>query len=381
MTSLVYQRKGSAFWYFDITVDGVRRRRSTKRTKKAEAELVAAKELRDALDRTQLGREPELTLREALFDVYLPTRINCASYKNLTLYARAVCGDRKGIKGIGGDTKFHQISYVDLVKYRAGRLANGVSEQTVDHEIKVVSAAYNLVKKDYRVRQGMAFPMTRPKGKARPLLPEEVEALLKDLDPARKLGTEKGEGYFIPPIARVYAMRVDNYDLVVMLLDTGARFGEIAKLTWDRVSPDFTSIWLHRGKVDNLSVLMTTDRMREVLRRRREARGNSAFVFPGWADASHNKHATDDGPRSTTIAIRRAMANVGINAPEKVAIFGRRSVRSLRDTFATELRRKGLALDDLQLLLGHSSPAMTAKYTHYDAEAASNKAIALLNQR
>jgi integrase len=383
MAVSVYRRDGSPFYWFNVpasyTTSGKRLRKSTEREGKRDAEKVAEEYLRRLLDRKQLGEGvQELTFREAIFDHYLPTKVGAASYRDLARNANKVVGEWPGVEGIAkGDLPFHELTTSMIRQYRTRRLAQGVSPQTVDHEVKVVSAAYHLVQDDYRVRQGLKFPMDRPKGKPRPLTAEEEKALLKDLDPRRALPTRGGHEYFLDVAAKAYKQRQDNYDLALMLLDTGARFSEIAHLTWDAVDT-ITWSWVHiyREKVKNEGKLATTKRMQELLQRRWKDRGNSYYVFPGWKDQSKD----GDEPRSSTQAIRRAMARIGINHPIKVKRYGRRDVRSLRDTFATKLRMRGLALSDLQPLLGHASMQMTMKYADVTVDVASERAVALLDQ-
>lgn len=372
----VYRRPGSPFWYVTMTVNGKRTRVSTKRTKKAEAERVALQMRKDALDGDQLGMK-DTTLRSALFDYYLPSRQKAASYKHLKRHAETLCGDREGIKGLGADTKLHLLTTLDLEAYRSRRQRDGMSEQTIDHELKCVSAAHQLVKSKFRVNPALEFPLARVKGKARYLTEDEEAALLADLDPARPIQIRRTSTHFAP-LADTQVQRQANYDLVVMLLDTGCRYGELASLTWAMVDTiDWQWVHIYRPKVDNESRLSLTRRMREVLQRRYESRSGSAYVFPGW----HRDADAEDLPRVTTAAIRRAMARVGINSPENVARFGRRDVRSLRDTFATKLRTKGgLSLDQLQKLLGHTDPKMTSKYAHLPVEVASATAVSILDQ-
>jgi integrase len=380
----LYKRPRSPYWYFDVQVGSRRKRVSTKRTLKREAHDVAEAHLKTALDDLQHGRGvQELSLRSALFDHYLPSKKGAASYVNLERNARKVIGEYPGVTGVArADTPFHEITTTMLRQYRNRRKDDGVSPQTIDHEVKVVSAAYHLIKSDYRVRAGLEFPMERPKGLPRYLLPEEEAALLADLDPQRPMGDRWGGTHLCYASAQRSRQRQDNYDLAVMLLDTGARFGEIAKLTWDTVDT-INWAWINilrtklMGKGSLLSLqgqLSVTNRMREVLQRRYADRGNRHYIFAGWLSSG------EDVPRGSTQAIRRAMARVGINHPAKVARFGRRDVRSLRDTFATKLRRAGTSLDRIQKLLGHASPVMTQKYADLAVDQASVEAADILNR-
>ncbi|MDR3474511.1 MAG: site-specific integrase [Devosia sp.] len=375
----VIKKAGSPYYYFDMTVGGKRRRISTKRTKKPEAERYAADRLKEALDAEQHGVIPEITLRAALFDHYLPYVAKRASHVHLKRYCATLVGDRvtadgTPIKGLGGgDIKFHQITKSMLRTYRVQRLASGMSEQSVDHELKCVRAAYTLIHEDYRVPTRLVVPLARVKGKARYLTEAEEKALLIELDPT--VMRVKGGGVTqIEPLALMAKQRRMNYELAVMLLDTGCRFGEIAKLTWSMVDTDdwaFIRIW--RSKVANGARLEQTERVKAVLQRRHAERGNHHLVFASWS-------LDRETVRTSTAAIRRAMKTIGINSPQNVAEFGRRDVRSLRDTFATKLRTNGMALDRIQELLGHSSPAMTQKYAHLAVSRASEEASAMLNR-
>ena len=103
--------------------------------------------------------------------------------------------------------------------------------------------------------------------------------LLAELDPKR---TQKG----LPPIdRRNKAMRgflEDAYDLVVTLLDTGARYGELAKIEWKQIDLDRCEIHLWRPKVKNESVLFMTNRVHDILARRKIG-ASTQYVFTNKA--------------------------------------------------------------------------------------------------
>jgi site-specific recombinase XerD len=55
------------------------------------------------------------------------------------------------------------------------------------------------------------------------------------------------------------------------------------------------------------------------------------------------------------------------------------SVHTLRHTFATKMLKAGMTLNDVRVLLGHSSIQTTLRYGHLEASDASPKAVAILN--
>ena len=82
---------------------------------------------------------------------------------------------------------------------------------------------------------------------------EEEKRLLTELDP--KIDIPYRPPYEYRP-AKENKARQDNYDLTMLLLDTGGRYEEIAGLAWDRVNLDDRSINLWRAKVKNESIYL-----------------------------------------------------------------------------------------------------------------------------
>jgi integrase len=373
--SLVYKREGSDYWYFNLNAETGRRRLSTGVKDKREAERIAAEKIRITRDAEMFGILPEVTVEDALFLHFLPLKLRLRSYAGVKRSAELLAGRVKGVKGLGGKTKFHRINSLMLDNYRAEREAMGAAPNTIDREIAALSACYHKLRTAFRMPVSLDFPMERVKGRSRFLTDDEVIALLDRLDPLRPLH-QKGTDYLMDPLAHSQLQRVANHDLVVLLLDTGARLNEIAMLPWRSVDTvGFQWVRLYRSKVQNESILALTARASAMMRRRSESRAKSPFVFP-----ADNAEINSGKQSRSTKGIRKAMEDIGINSPSNVALYGRRDVRSLRDTHATKLRALGLDLGQIQVLLGHSSPVMTQKYAHAVVHDASLRAVAALDQ-
>ena len=199
------------------------------------------------------------------------------------------------------------------------------------------------------------------KGRIRYLTLEEENKLLHELHPdtvvlglasPRKQTAEKKRN------------RQDAYDFTLMLLDFGGRHSELSTLKWTAVNMGDETINLFRPKVNNESILAMTDRVKVIFERRFSSkRPDQIYVFEN----------TKQGPRRyTPAAFKGACARAGLDDV---------SFHTLRHTFCSTLVAAGATLFEVQQLVGHTTPAMTAKYAHLAPNVASNKAVKLLNQR
>lgn len=387
----IYKKPGSPYWYADFTVAKRRKRQSTRRTNKKEAKRVADEMEKRALDAAQLGENDVITLEDAL-SFYERKHMNSPRGCEARARIDKLLGRAEGIEGLA-DPKlpFHELTYTMMFDYQQRRLSEGAAKQTINHEVNLVSAAYNIVSHDYKVRPNLKFPRFKIESRSRHLEDTEVTALLAELDPTRPIvgrgGTEYTPEYSLGQQPVLLEMRQQNFDLVICLMDTGLRMGELTAVTWDLVD---TSNWTFRidrtknqGKKEvsqgGFMIVHPTDRMKEVLQRRYADRGNNPYLFPKWKRLRDGRWLREAAPQRSTKAIRRAMEKVGINEPHKVKRYGRRDVRSLRDTFATRLADRDVGIDVIQDLLGHASPTMTRKYADVKVERLSKKAAQLLN--
>ena len=142
------------------------------------------------------------------------------------------------------------------------------------------------------------------------------------------------------------------------LLMTGARLGEAQKLEWEWVDLDGGVISIPKtqhktGKKTKKNRLVGLGPHSVALLKEREERKVSKWVFPGkngpykgleswW----QRRHATE-------------LAEMGL---------GDFRIHDLRHSFATMARQKGLDLDDVGDLLGHTTSRQTRRYAHIAAK-------------
>jgi integrase len=327
--------------------------------------------VREALDCEQLGVRTDLSLGEAV-ERYVHSIAGAGDERTSTLRARKLVGAMHDRWYLDPNTPLHRVTSAQVEQLRQARVAEGMAPASINREVAVLQRIYNLARLTWgaRVAPDVRFEKFRERPKLRWLTEAEEAALLAELDPWR---TIKGQPEFSVLSHLGQRRLVDQHDLTVLLLDTGARYSEIAGATWAAVDTDeWTHLEIYRSKVDNWGRLPLTARVRLVLARRWASRPNSPYVFPGFGTDGPRGHAT----RGITNAINRA----GLNAPHLVERYGRCTVHSLRDTFASRLVQNGVSLFVIQQLLGHASPAMTQKYAHLAPSGAADEAAAVLNR-
>lgn len=144
--------------------------------------------------------------------------------------------------------------------------------------------------------------------------------------------------------------RGDFSDLVVFLLDSGARAGEATRLRWEDVDLAGGVVRLWETKNDRPRSIPLTERLAGALRSRQAmllGKGGVDLVFPGWVNAQG---------RSTPIS------DQWVKTVNHLKIEGR--LHDLRHTFASRLVQRGASIQAVQQLLGHSNIQMTMRYAH-----------------
>lgn len=370
----LYQRKRGGAWYVDL-VDPTtkeRVRKSTRKTVKREAEQVARRLLSDveAAD----GKRP-ITIREAL-DGYVASlaALGKASAAGAGSLRDKSLGLRPGTTAIlDGDRPLHSICPADLENLVTTRLSEGVSPQTVAHELKNLRAATKrAVGLRYRGPDLESWRLPKVALKLRYLTPDEFWQVYNHLDPMRPVEAKtkfgKPASSYIPAGKRLVQRR-DVRDLFVVLGMTGMRWGEVAAMTWEQVDLGAKVIRVWGNKTEQERVVGIPEPLEAVLRARAASR-TGPRVFPG---------ADPDERRSGSCRpIIRAMDAVGLNRPDLVARYGRATVHSLRHTFASLALQNGATLADVQQALGHTTLQMTRRYAHLEATPTAAKLAGLV---
>jgi len=255
----VVKRGNSKNWYMHFQFNGQTYIRSSKSTNKKIAESMEIEWKAMLHSQQYQGRKQRITLAEA-FEQYKLSKQGIASYLNLIAHEtvlRRLLPMKKHID---------ELNSRDLVKFKRDRVGEGVGAESIKYGLLLIRGTLKFAQQlGYQVCD-VTFPQIKlPKNSLRYLSDDEERRLLVALDPMRH-----GAG-LLPVEKRSAEMQralQDAYDLVILLLDTGARYSEIANIEWSRIDLASRTIHLWRQKVQNETVLYMTDRVFEVLSRR-----------------------------------------------------------------------------------------------------------------
>lgn len=347
----IVKRGNSQFWYIQFQLNGQTYIRSSRTTNKKLAEQMET-DWRAKLHAQQfLGKREAISLGEAIKE-YIASREGTPSYRNLR-------GHRLALeRSLNVKKPLDELTMQDLERFKKDREAEGIGGQTLRHSMNLVRGAWKRARKLGYATSDLLFPQVKlPKSRLRYLSEEEEQRLLKELDPQREMN---GVMPYHLRDAELKRTMHDAYDLVVLLLDTGARYSEIANIKWDQIHLDQREIRLWRSKVQNETILYMTDRVFEVLKRRSTTLGG-LYVF-------QNRKG---GPRGyAALAIRRAIKRAGLNDC---------TIHTLRHTLATRLIQNGMSIYEVREILGHTDIKTTMRYAHLEQRHVSAKARDIIN--
>jgi len=348
----IVKRGNSKFWYIQFQMNGKTFIRSSRTTIKKAAEQMEAEWKVKIHAQQFLGQKEQVTLREAIEDY-------CESKKGTPNYRNLVGSAITNLKLLPGHKPIDELTSQDLERYKRDRLAKGAKPQTVLHGLNLIRCAWKLARKmGYHVND-LEFPAIKaPKSSLRYLSLEEEERLLACLDPKREGNGLRPYDERTPELRRTMQ---DAYDLVILLLDTGARYSEIANIEWSRINLQSGTIRLWRSKVQNEGILYMSERVQTILARRAHY-NPGVYVFQNRSG----------GPRGYVVgSIRKAIKNAGLLDCK---------IHTLRHTHASRLIQNGLSVYEVREVLGHTDIKTTMRYAHLESRQVTSKARDVINR-
>ena len=144
------------------------------------------------------------------------------------------------------------------------------------------------------------------------------------------------------------------YPIVALALITGMRLGEITGLWWENINFDQKKIVLWRTKNGDNRYIPLTEEAEGIFR--------SLLTFGGAADQlvfQSGRNSKQHEKVSIREAFEHALKRAGIENFR---------FHDLRHTAASYMAMAGATQGELMAILGHRSPAMTRRYSHYSQQ-------------
>ena len=348
----VVKRANSKCWYIQFQFNNETYIQSSKTTNKKIAERMEIALKANVHAEKYLGKKERIKF-QAAFALYKQSKKGIASYRNLIAHETVLN------RLLPVNKYIDDLTSRDMEEFKNARQVEGVGNEIIKYGFIIIRGTFKHAKKLGYLVSDPEFPALKmPKGSLRYLNADEERQLLIELDPKRE-----GKGLPKYEMRSDYLKQVmqDAYDLVVILLDSGGRYSEIANLEWSKVNLLTQTLTVWRSKVNNETPLAMTDRVYAILNRRYESK-NSKHVF-------NNKDGEARG--YSTQSIRKAIKRAGLENS---------TTHTLRHTLATKLIQNGMSIYEVMVILGHSDINTTMIYSHLEQKQVTLKARDLINQ-
>jgi integrase len=285
----------------------------------------------ERLEKERIEKET-LSFSDYFRERYFPeAKVN----KGWRSYQREDSLHRLWIKPVIGKMPFKEIRPFHLERIKKNLTDAGKSARSIQYAFAVIRQVFNHAIKN-RIFDGESPTknVTKPKvdnKRERFLKQEEAQVLLKDL--------------------KVRSQQL--YEIACISLHCGLRAGEIFKLTWSCIDCDEGTIRVMDSKGSFNRTAHMTEKVREILSSKKKAAPTS-LVF---------KNRKGGMIKEVSNSFGRVVKDLGFNS----GIYDRRQkvyFHTLRHTFASWLVQGGESLYTVKELLGHSTMAMTERYSH-----------------
>ena len=276
-------------------------------------------------------------MAEIFSDHYLP--VSKANKRSNQSWKREEQLFRLWINPVIGDRPMREIAPIHLEKIKQAMTTKGKAPRSIQYMLATIRQVFN-----HAHVNGLFLGSNPAAGKIvkRPTIDNRRTRFLTK-DEATALLSELAK------------RSTDVHDMALFSLQTGARAGEVFSLTWGDIDLFQGTALLRDTKSNKNRPLFLTDEVKTMLARRRTAEAKSTdLVFP---DKNGNKvvQISDSFNR----AIDKLKLNEGITDRRDKVTF-----HSLRHTYASMLVQAGVDIYHVKELLGHSSIALTERYSH-----------------
>jgi integrase len=362
------QRGGTAAQYVlewtDATGQRHRQALSTDRrvAERRQAEIIRHRDLEEAGLGAVEGMSMPLT---ELRDLYLADLKTHSGAKHLRKAKDSLARVLSRISA----TRVRDVRVIDVLKFRAQRLREGVSNNTANFDSGVLRGMLNfgvsaqlILENPLRGLKQLPIGERHQKHVRRALSDDEISRFLSAADQDDRRCEELAPK----------TTRVPQRLLWQTLIETGARWGELTHATWADLDANRRCVALRAtttksGKsrtiplrAELLDALLALRAVHQRARRRVVQPTDRVFVTP---DGANHDTATTGMRR----IFRRVLECAGIDRKD---MQGRViDIHGLRGTCASRLVRNRVPVAVTQRMLGHSSPAMTMKhYVHLELD-------------
>jgi integrase len=249
-----------------------------------------------------------------------------------------------------GQKPLTQISQFDLERIRSDMSRAGLKDRSIHYALCVVRQVFR-----FALERGLTQTPS-PTDKARDL----IRRVKKTDNTRERFFTYAEEAALLAELQRTSP---ETRDIVILSIDCGLRFGEVAGLMWADVDLDNGTISLRDTKSGKPRAAFMTARVKEMFLRRGPG-GNGDLVFPAndWKKAPDGEEGKKK-KQSVSHAFNRAVNRLGLNNGLEDSR-QRLVYHSCRHTFASRLAQAGIDLYSIQRLMGHQSFDMVQRYAH-----------------
>ncbi len=237
-------------------------------------------------------------------------------------------------------TSLSDLTRADLLRYKEGLLASGLSSLTVGSYITSVRRFYEWTEanKYYpNVARGIKSPKRKQQFRKQSLTPDQSRDLLD---------------YYQGKALRDFAV-------VNLLLRTGLRTIEAIRANVEDIA--FKSgkrvLYVHgKGRDEKDNFVILTDKAYEPIARYLATRERTKSGEPIFVSTSNNSNGERLTTRTISYIAKEGLKAIGLDGRDFTA-------HSLRHTTAVNILRAGGSLEDAQGVLRHANPATTQIYT------------------